>query len=161
MRILFLRHGERSHQGSDDPLTDHGRDMARAAGEWLRGQGLLPTVAHHTGTMRTRQTVELALASTGVPSIPKLTPAGMPRDRKGLEQRVAWLLAQGVPADALVLLVGSHTTQQFIEGHLLPNGIARIPSHNRAGAYLVEMDDKGAWKVTRKYDGSPTAPGND
>ncbi len=45
----------------------------------------------------------------------------------------------------------------FKTNGFLPPGMVAIPSHNRAGAYLIEQNDKGAWKATRKYDGTPTA----
>jgi phosphohistidine phosphatase len=158
MRILFMRHGERSRQGTDDPLTDNGRAMARAAGAWLRAEGLLPTATVTTQSLRTRETAELACAAAGVTS-PTSARNGLPNSDKGWANLLTELHARTPAEQDLMLLVGHDATQGYIERTFKP--VARIPAPHRAGIYLVEQDDKGAWKVTRKYDGTPTAPGND
>jgi phosphohistidine phosphatase SixA len=161
MRILFMRHGERSRQGTDDPLTPLGREMATAAGAWLRSEGLLPTAAVTTGTIRTRTTAQLACAAAGV-APPTRARSGLPVEAKGWANLLMELGVLAPDDRDLVLLVGHDKTQKMFEGKVfLPSDMAAVPSHNRAGIYLVEQDDKGAWKVTRKYDGTPTAPSND
>jgi phosphohistidine phosphatase SixA len=161
MRILFLRHGEKSGNGDGDPLTARGREMARSAGAWMRDQGLRPSAFQRTKTVRTRETAELALESAGFTGVRDLGPGSLPNQPDAWKARVTWVRSQGVAEDALVLLVGHDKTQQLIENRLGIRLVEHIPKTNRAGAYLVEQDDKGEWKVTRKYDGTPTARAGD
>src|SRR3954447_14410101 len=53
---------------ADVPLSDTGREQARAVGRWLAGlpAGERPDVAVVSPYLRARQTAELALAGTGI-----------------------------------------------------------------------------------------------
>ena len=68
--LILLRHAhaEPASAGQDDlqrPLSATGRAEAQAAGEWLRGQGLLPDRVLTSPAVRTRQTLA-ALGDLGV-----------------------------------------------------------------------------------------------
>ena len=56
---------------ADVPLSETGRDQAKAVGEWLGelAGGEHPQVAIVSPYLRTRQTAELALAGTGIPIV--------------------------------------------------------------------------------------------
>lgn len=56
---------------ADVPLSDLGREQARAVGRWFAGQPEteLPQLAVVSPYLRAQQTAELALADTGIPSI--------------------------------------------------------------------------------------------
>ena len=56
---------------ADVPLSDTGRDQAAAVGRWLAGlpAGDRPQIAVVSPYLRTRQTAELALGSSGIPSV--------------------------------------------------------------------------------------------
>lgn len=161
MRILFLRHGEKSGNGKTCPLTPLGREMARSAGMWMRREGLLPTAAVTTEYLRTQETAELACAAAGV--APPTTPRdGLPVKAEGWAILLTELRTRAPAEQDLVLLVGHHGTQGMFESaKVLAPGVGAIPKSNRAGAYLVEQDNKGEWKVTRKYNGTPTASAGD
>jgi phosphohistidine phosphatase len=59
-RLIVVRHSKATHQsGFDDidrPLTGRGRRDASAAGEWLRGQSLVPDLVLCSSSRRTRET---------------------------------------------------------------------------------------------------------
>jgi broad specificity phosphatase PhoE len=72
-RFWFMRHGESSGnvkgvpQGTTEhPLTDTGRDQARKAGAWLRGQKIDIIVS--SPLSRARETAEIVADSAGVGS---------------------------------------------------------------------------------------------
>lgn len=54
---------------ADVPLSDTGREQARALNRWLREQDRRPDAAIVSTYLRTRQTAELALAGLGVPAV--------------------------------------------------------------------------------------------
>ncbi|AGZ44277.1 histidine phosphatase family protein [Actinoplanes friuliensis] len=56
---------------ADVPLSETGRDQARAVGQWLadRPAGQRPTIAVVSPYLRTRQTAELALEGTGITAV--------------------------------------------------------------------------------------------
>jgi len=66
--LILLRHAEAipAATGNDDaarPLTPHGEQEARAAGEWLSSHGIHFDRVLCSPSVRTRQTAELALGS--------------------------------------------------------------------------------------------------
>ncbi|MDZ7727859.1 MAG: phosphoglyceromutase [Dehalococcoidia bacterium] len=70
--LILLRHGEstwnlenRFTGWTDVPLTDTGREEAQAAGQLLRAQGLLPTVAHTSLLVRAIATLNITLEELG------------------------------------------------------------------------------------------------
>jgi broad specificity phosphatase PhoE len=75
VRLLLARHGEsvwnevRRFQGATDvPLSERGREQARALGIALRGHRL--AAAYVSPMERARETAEIALAGAGVPMTP-------------------------------------------------------------------------------------------
>jgi phosphohistidine phosphatase len=69
-RLIVVRHAKATHQpgfaDADRPLTGRGRRDAKAAGEWLLSQGLIPDVVLCSTSCRTRQTWDrLAVALAG------------------------------------------------------------------------------------------------
>jgi len=63
MQLMLMRHGEASYaQGATDhdrPLTRHGIDQARAAGQWLAEHGLIPDLVLCSSARRTQETCEV------------------------------------------------------------------------------------------------------
>lgn len=59
-RLIVVRHAKATHKpgfaDADRPLTTRGRRDATAAGEWLRGQQLMPEMVLCSAARRTRQT---------------------------------------------------------------------------------------------------------
>jgi broad specificity phosphatase PhoE len=69
MRLYVIRHGDAAHTpytyGVNKPLTELGREQARAAGEALRGHGI--THIYSSSVQRTRETAELIAGAMGLP----------------------------------------------------------------------------------------------
>ncbi|KRF00532.1 phosphoglycerate mutase [Frateuria sp. Soil773] len=68
--LILLRHAEAvpAASGGDDrerPLSQHGEQEARAAGQWLAAHGARPERVLCSPARRTRQTADLALAAAG------------------------------------------------------------------------------------------------
>jgi phosphohistidine phosphatase SixA len=67
--LILLRHAEATPAGKDGdddaarPLTAHGEQEARAAGEWLSSHGVQFDRVLCSPAMRTRQTADLALGA--------------------------------------------------------------------------------------------------
>lgn len=151
-RIVYVRHGERSHIGKDDPLTENGRAMALSTGQWLKEKGLVPSRVIHTGTRRTLETAEQLLLGLGIQvgSVTLFDNKGLPSNEGALE---ALLEAQVKLAHSGndVILVGHHPTQNLVQSKF---GGARfsVPSANRAAAFILEKVD-GSWRVTAAHPG--------
>lgn len=66
MQLLLLRHAQVDGHRGDVPITDHGREQARRAGDWISrsGFGDIATVLYG-GTRRTRETAEEIIAGLG------------------------------------------------------------------------------------------------
>ncbi len=76
-RLVLLRHGESAWNSLglftgwvDVPLSERGAGEARAAGELLRSEGLLPDLVHTSLLVRSTATTEIALAAAGRAWIP-------------------------------------------------------------------------------------------
>lgn len=149
MRIIFIRHGERSDHGNGG-LTVRGRDMADRARSWLAANDLQPTHAVCTRTARTCETAAIVLAGRGID----------PTLRSGLPDVAAnWLayldqLSTIVPDHGVVLLVGHGPTQWMLE-RMYPH--VALPEVNRCCAFLLDRTPAGAWACSACYPGSPSA----
>jgi len=68
VRLYVIRHGDAAHQpyryGVAKPLTELGREQARAAGEALRGHGI--THIYASTVQRTQETAEIIAAALGL-----------------------------------------------------------------------------------------------
>jgi phosphohistidine phosphatase len=68
-RLIVVRHAKATHKPGfadpDRPLTSRGRRDAKAAGQWLSGQRLLPGLVLCSPSLRTRQTWDRLAAELG------------------------------------------------------------------------------------------------
>jgi phosphohistidine phosphatase len=68
-RLIVVRHAKATHKPGfadpDRPLTGRGRRDAKAAGEWLLAQRLIPDLALCSPSRRTRQTWDLLASALG------------------------------------------------------------------------------------------------
>jgi 2,3-bisphosphoglycerate-dependent phosphoglycerate mutase len=76
-RLVLLRHGQSTWNlenlftgWHDVPLSEQGREEARAAGELLAAEGVRPDVVHTSVLVRAIATAELALSEMGVAWLP-------------------------------------------------------------------------------------------
>ena len=74
MKLLLIRHGEsvgnlegRMQGQSDSPLTDRGRDQARALLARLQGEGWKPAVIYSSDLCRAAETADILAAGLGAP----------------------------------------------------------------------------------------------
>ena len=68
-RLIVVRHAKATHKPGfadpDRPLTGRGRRDAKAAGQWLLGQRLIPDLVLCSPSLRTRQTWDRLAAELG------------------------------------------------------------------------------------------------
>jgi phosphohistidine phosphatase len=68
-RLIVVRHAKATHKPGfadpDRPLTSRGRRDAKAAGQWLLGQRLIPGLVLCSPSLRTRQTWDRLAAGLG------------------------------------------------------------------------------------------------
>ena len=74
--LIIARHGNTFEAGetprrvgahTDLPLTEKGREQARAIGDWLKGHHLVPDVTYSSTLKRTIETGEIAARQAGFP----------------------------------------------------------------------------------------------
>lgn len=113
--LILVRHGEsvwnaddRFAGWADIPLTAAGRDEARAAGRWLRDQGVVPTVAHTSLLSRAIDTTDLVLDECGGTDGPVLRTALLNERHYGL--------LQGMPRTAAADLYGAGQVARWRRG---------------------------------------------
>lgn len=151
MRLIFLRHGEKVRGGRDGALTEHGCQQARLAGIWLRDQGHRPTHLLTTDTVRTIRTGALAISEAMPSGCVVLPPRSGLADNPGRWERMAADLLERLGADATVLLVGHHPTQDFIERTWARD--LRAPERNHCAVFVIDGEVGGTWHCSEVFAG--------
>ena len=148
--IVFVRHGERSRVGADDPLTERGIAMAHETGRWLRERGIAPAVIVPTRSLRARQTAEALRGALGgvAPLEPERSLPESPATWEALATRLETRCLG--PTDAIV--VGHHPTQVLIE-RTFGGRTFNVPRENRAAAFVLERDAGGGWRCVEVWEG--------
>ncbi|HTC80569.1 MAG TPA: histidine phosphatase family protein [Acidimicrobiia bacterium] len=69
MKLVLIRHSEPDPERDavDPPLTETGRELASATGQWLAGEGI--ATVYSSSTRRARETAELVAAAIGAPVV--------------------------------------------------------------------------------------------
>ena len=69
MKLVLIRHSEPDPERDavDPPLTETGRELASATGQWLAGEGI--ATVYSSSTRRARETAELVAAVIGAPVV--------------------------------------------------------------------------------------------
>ena len=124
--------------------------MSTETGNWIKAQGLTPSLIWMTPTMRTRQTAEEILLVFSAP-IP-IQEAGVPELLEDWEPLVTSLEAE-VPKEGVVLLVGHHPTMDMIKQEFGPLPV-NVPRGNFAAAVVMEAGLSG-WRCTTAWPGRP------
>ena len=140
-RLIVMRHAKATHKpGFDDadrPLTGRGRRDASAAGEWLRGQDLIPDLVLCSSSRRTRETWEqLAAAMAAGPGTEVWSDK-----RLYLASDDATLDVIGQTPDDIrtLLLVGHNPAAQQIASGLTGQGDLEFPTS------AIAVIDLGSW----------------
>jgi len=136
--VIFVRHSIKAKDGTTNPpLSPEGEVLALEAAEWIKAQGIEPSIVVTSKWDRCKQTGRILSRAFndcnliflgGIPTA--LEPwnnlirgqwkAHLQKDREGAET---------------VILVGSHPTQQFLVREF---GAPVIPRRNKAGVFLLE-----------------------
>lgn len=135
-QLIVMRHAKTEQGGSSDRarrLTSRGRSDARAAGHWLREQGLVPELLLTSPATRAIGTAELVVAALGVefPARGISAPVVPIRTEEALygandDEVIALIAASGGDART-VLVVGHNPTMEE-----LAYGLQAAPSDDWA-----------------------------
>ena len=115
-----MRHGKAEQYGDDDhrrQLTERGRRQARAAGEWLRERGYVPTHAIVSSATRTRETWDMLVGGSGTTAEAEMSDAAYAADAEA-----ALAILRGAPSGATVLALVGHNPTVSSLVHLLDSG---------------------------------------
>ncbi len=139
MKLYFLRHADALDGHDDDarPLSARGQREANAIGEFLKRARIAPDAAYASPTLRTRQTVEIALK---VCSEIRGKPDEALRNETPQDAFELWL-AQ-LPAARHLLLVGHAPTLAERVGVLLGFKNLNALALPKAGLVCVETADR-------------------
>lgn len=157
MRFIFVRHGHYDKKGKLQPeknktgLNARGREAARAAGEFLKREGIVPEVVFTTRTERTRETARIVLATLGVEDVqPQARGGGFSKgkDKAGLDAKLAGWIGKTDPD--VVMFVGHHPSQNYCVSEL--SGTPDVPDGNKACVLVYDKQPDG-WLLTRHHLG--------
>jgi broad specificity phosphatase PhoE len=155
MRFVFVRHGHYDKTTGDNdtaPLVEAGREEARAAGDFLRKEGVVPDLFCTTRTRRTRETAETILATLEKTLPIHAKDAGFARGKSTLDEKLEEWIAEAGFTPWTVLFVGHHTQQLYCLREL-PSQVS-IPKDNRGCVLVYEKNDKGQWLLRCHHPGA-------
>ncbi len=142
-RVYLMRHGHVDYfdraldDPRDAPLTEEGRDQARAARDALSG---IPfDAALCSGLSRTRETAEIVLAG-------QADPAALTTERRLVELQSQWLEAKS-REELAARLAYSFEAAQEPGATFLPEGEAFSEAETRIVAALRDFATAGAWRT--------------
>ena len=118
--LVIMRHGKAEAFAAGDHLrrlTDRGRREAAAAGQWLAGMGIVPTDAFVSSAVRTRETWEALVASSGTPAEARVEDAVYSADTDSALE----VLREATAESEVVLYVGHNPTAASL-AYLLDDG---------------------------------------
>lgn len=155
MKFVFIRHGHyaKPPTGPNDgaPLTEHGRQSARLAGEFLKQQGTALDLIVTTKKRRTQETATLVLEALGSAPARIDNDAGFASADAMASKLAAWVERSGRPVET-VALVGSVNTQAFC---LRALGKAEVPDDNRGVVLIYDQGAGGTWSLVAQHAGTP------
>ncbi len=148
MRVIVVRHAEKSANLPSSPLTASGRDSAVETGEWLRAYGVVPVLVAHSNTVRTRETAEYALSAFGlnllsvVPRV--LLPEPMPGSPNDWAKRMRQVrealngvrMVEHLEGDAILFV---HRATQYLVQDAYGGAAFLVPRENRGCAYVLDV----------------------
>jgi phosphohistidine phosphatase len=120
--LVIMRHGKAESFAPEDHrrrLTERGVREVRGAGQWLAEEGLVPTYAFVSSAIRTQDTWENLVATTGTRIDPVIDDAIY---TAGPESALDIL--RSTPEDAEVVLYVGHNPTAASLAHLLDDGEA-------------------------------------
>jgi phosphohistidine phosphatase SixA len=154
MKIVVVRHAEKGREGNEAsvPISDRGRESARACGLWLRDQGVRPVAVAYTRAVRTKDTAEGILQAFDGEPATVLERGSIPRDKESWDGLVARLTAElgGRSGDVLLCVHGGGQKVAERVGKLAE----LVPRNNRCGAYILNVEG-GRTTCVGMFEGWP------
>jgi broad specificity phosphatase PhoE len=152
MRFVFIRHGH--YTKPDDkrardqaPLTERGREAARAAGMFLAANGVRPDLVVRTDRERTRETAARVLEALGI-ACPIHVEAGAfhaGADAAAIRARLAqWIAAAGAGKVDTLFFVGHGIQQAAL---LRRFGGPDVPREHHACVLVYDLEADGTCRV--------------
>lgn len=158
MRFIFVRHGHYDGKGKPPPvkkrmpLNARGREAARAAGEFLRREGIVPDVVITTDAERTQETARLLLDALDVDDVsPRAAGSGFGGRGPDLDPKLDQWLAEIEPLPDTVLFVGHVTSQSHCLGKL--GAPPAVPGDNRSCVLIYERGPDHRWTCVESFPG--------
>jgi len=160
MRFVFVRHGHYDGKGKPaaekkrTPLNAAGRRAAKAAGEYLMRENIVPDIVITTDTERTKETAKILLDALGMDNVkPQSRGGGFSAGKASLDAKLVEWLAGVEPAPSTVIFVGHDPSQAYCLGQLA--NPPDIPGENRACVLIYERNDAGEWMCSSNFAGLP------
>ena len=130
------------------PLNAHGREAARAAGQFLRRFEIFPDSVFTTQTARTKETASLVLAELELKVEPQPKNAGFAKGRMGLDGKLNEWLGRLQPS--VVMFVGHGVSQIYCISEL--PGSPNIPKEAHASVLVYDRTPNG-WSLAMQHPG--------
>lgn len=149
--IIYIRHGESTGEGSNPPLTSHGRAMAAAAAAWLLRMGYAPARFVTTSRRRSGETASIIAHAHGVARAYVRAEGWSPEIvvRAGaVHTPKAWDALAAAVGDGNAF-VGHHPTQDLL---VRLAGAPVAPKDHRCVVYAVERAGDG-WRCVAHWEG--------
>jgi phosphohistidine phosphatase len=157
LRLLLLRHAKTARESGggdhDRPLTTRGEADSKRIGRYLADERLLPDLAIASDSRRTRQTLDLALASGNLNPQTRLD-----RTLYLAELNVVLHLVRHAPGRVRTLLVVGHApgmgdVAQRLTGSGDPTALERISTTNPTAAQAVLDFQAERWTEIAEHSG--------
>lgn len=149
MRVVFVRHGQRSPGDMDPPLTSAGVRMVRETAEWLASHQIHPDLCLLTPTRRTRQTAEGLLER--LPHVRRRPVDALPEADHAWQRLVdSW--GPRVGDHGVLLLVGHHPSLHYLLSRFGPAPVP-VPLSNVAAALVLDPLFTGQWAISAAWPG--------
>jgi 2,3-bisphosphoglycerate-dependent phosphoglycerate mutase len=120
--LIIIRHGNTFEKGetprrvgarTDLPLTEAGKEQARAIGRWLKENGLYPEAVYSSQLQRTHQTATIALKEAGYIE---------PVYQLEIFNEVDYGPDENVTDDVMIARIGEQALKDWEEKSIVPEG---------------------------------------
>jgi phosphohistidine phosphatase SixA len=168
MQFVFVRHGHPDYPSHPTPkqknaarLRQEGVVAARAAGAYLKAQGIQPGLVVTTSAQRTRHTAEVVLEALGSAVKPLVCGGGFTAPKratpseqlaKELAEKLDDKINKWTPAGttpSTVMFVGHEVSQESLVRSF--PGRIEIPDDNRAAVIILDKVPGGSWTFDGRY----------
>lgn len=148
--LIIARHGNTFEEGerprrvgarTDLPLTEKGREQARAIGRYLKENKLIPDVVYSSPLQRTKETAKLAIKETGVTN---------PVFELDIFNEIDYGPDENKPEEDVIARIGAQALKDWDERALVPPGWNADPQ-------IIIQNWQGFADQIRAHDDNETA----